>query len=194
MRSISPVKSKDARTRLRLFKLSLFLFTCGASCFGAPEFVGVLVSNGTAHFAVRAVPTEQAVWVSIGEKVGEYRIVAYDPRQETLSFVREREKIEVPLRNAKVQSAATLALLENLVRKGDDELRVSLESLRTLDGRRNKTAAELANLEARAASNPDLREQVAVTQKRLLLEDSNLERFLQALTSVVHRKVAGSTR
>jgi hypothetical protein len=171
-----------------------FLLFATRQCFGSPEFVGVLASSGATYVAMRADPASSVTWVPIGGSVGEYRVVSYDPRREVIVLLRGRTEIEVPLKSASVQSASTLALLQDLVRNGDVGLISSLESLRMLDARRNTTAAELADLIARAASDPSLNERVSDARKRLRIEESNLERFYQALASTVRDKAERKAR
>jgi hypothetical protein len=141
---------------------AVFLFIAFASsvCFASPKFVGVLTSNGVTYIAVRDDSSANAIWVGIGQSVGEYRIVSYDPKKEILSVVRDSAALEVPLMTASVQPAPVLALIERLVENGDTELASALDSLRTLDERRKKTAAELSELETRAVSDPAANERL----------------------------------
>ena len=166
------------KTRL----ISILLAICSASVsLAAPEFVGVLVSQGVTHIAMRSDSTGDTHWVKIGDFMGEYRVRSYDPKKETLSLQRGEAEIELALKSASVQSAPTLTLLESLVKAGDKNLEGALQQARQLEDRRNNTAAELADLEIRAAKEPSRSETVKQMQRKLKIEEANLEFLYQSL-------------
>jgi hypothetical protein len=108
--------------------------------------------------------------------------------------VRDSAALEVPLMTASVQPAPVLALIERLVENGDTELASALDSLRTLDERRKKTAAELSELETRAVSDPAANERLAETRRRLRIEDRASDFFVQALLESARLKAQKSSR
>ena len=111
-----------------------------ASAFAAPEFIGVLVSQGKTYVAVRVVEGERTSWAGIGEMAGDFRVVGYEAKGETLLLTRGGVEYCIALKSATVQSAPTSEFLQSLVKKGDVAMEAILRELMALESRRDKTA------------------------------------------------------
>jgi hypothetical protein len=168
---------------------SLLAGLAATCCFAAPEFIGVLISQGTTYVAVRSDATKGAIWLNIGDRVDEYRVAAYDPKRAALLLKRDGTDLELFLKSGAVQSAPTVELLEQLVKKGDSGRERELQELRVLDARCKKTAAELADLESRATADPRAAEKVPHLRRQLQLEQGNLAYYLESLTAAARSEV-----
>lgn len=157
------------------------------SANAAPEFVGVLVSDGTTYVAVRTEDQGGVRWTRIGDAIGEYRAMAYDSNAEVLSLKKGDAEIRLTLKNSTVQLAPSLALLESLVKNGSVGLE-EVRGLRTLMERRDKAAAALEDaLKSQAAAD-----RVRDLRRQLSIEESNADYLLQSLVAVAQGR--GRTR
>lgn len=82
-------------------RIMMFLaFACAGSA--APEFVGVMASGKETLFAVRENESASATWLSIGAKIGEFAVVAYDAKAELLTLKKGDERISLRLPESRV--------------------------------------------------------------------------------------------
>jgi len=146
-----------------------------------PEFVGLLLRNGTTYVALRELGSSGATWAKLGETALGFHIKRYDANREMLLLWKNDWETEVPLMKASLRSAPTIEQLAKLEQLGDSELRAVREALQDLATSRDSAAADLAQLESRVAHDQGLAPRLALARRKLLLLDENLGRYLGAL-------------
>lgn len=167
--------------RLRLVALCSVLMV---SARANPEFVGVLVSEGTTYVAVRTEDKGSVRWAKIGDVVGAYRALAYDAKAETLVLKKGSAEMRLTLKNSTVQPTPSFPLLEALVKNGNLGLEQEVKNLSTLMERRDKTAAELENA---LKISPDA-DRVRDLRRQLSIEAGNAEILLQHLFAMAQNR------
>ena len=173
--------------KLRSILLCLMLGLASV-CFGSPEFIGVLVSQGVTHLAVRGESQGRMHWVKIGEEFDGYRLKLYDSQRELLILQRGDSEVQVALKSAAVQPAPTRVLLESLVKAGDANLRAALDQAKQLEDRRDETAKRLSKLEAQTGSQVERVSVVNEVRRKLKIEEDNLEFFYQRLMEEARKR------
>lgn len=96
--------------------LAFFLLGLAAAWGRAAEvqFVGVMADATRTWFAVRAAGAVRAEWLSVGESVDGFRVVAYDAKAETLTLEKDGRRTVVKLADGRVQMSRdeVVAVLE----------------------------------------------------------------------------------
>jgi hypothetical protein len=157
---------------------------CADMVAAPPEFDGVMASQGVNYFALRPDPSRTIKWIKLGDSLGDYILKSYDQEKETLSLSRNGESVEVVLKTGSVRSAPrsgpTIELLKGLKENGDVSQTALLNMLTSLRDRRDETARQFAELEARAMkeSEPKKTEMLTQFRRKLELEEANLEYYM----------------
>lgn len=167
----------------RLFRLAGALAACVVAASARPELTGMMVSQGVTYLAVRAEEGDRARWAKIGEEVGGYRLLSYDPGREALRLRKGETELELTLKMAAVEPAPTLELLTALVDQ-DPELKSQLAALQYLADRLSRADEEIA----KTLKNPAAGEVVVQLRRRRALDQSNLEIFTQRLYALARSR------
>src|SRR5688572_1635383 len=70
------------------------------------EFVGILATNQSSHYALGDTTTGKTDWVTTGGTFAGYTLVAYEPKIETIVLRRDGAELRIKLKNdAKVKEA-----------------------------------------------------------------------------------------
>ena len=86
--------------------LSLLLPLAGLSARADLEFVGILATSRSSHFAVGDTSTGKTEWVPIGGFFAGYTVVAYEAKDDTLLLRRDGSELRLRLKDdAKVKAA-----------------------------------------------------------------------------------------
>ncbi len=157
----------------------LSIWTTAAT--SAPVFSGIFTSGGTTYLGLREDPAKPFMWVAVGGRLGEFRVVSYDDNAEKVVLQRGDAVVELRLKSSAVESTPTVELVERLAREGDVEMQKLLPGLRKLDERRADTVAELAALERRAATDESVREELKAVRRKHQIEDDNLRYLLRSV-------------
>ena len=149
-----------------------------AICRAAPELAGVLTSGGKTFLALRAAEGKPSTWHQVGEQFGEYLVASFDPSVDAVTLTNGGAQTVIRLKGAKVDPKPTVELVEQLARDGDMELRRLLPELKILENRRATTAADLADLQLRSASDPNAAKRVEEVRRKLRIEEDSIGFFL----------------
>lgn len=105
---------------MRLLRVLLLAATAPV-CFAEVQFVGLMAVAPRTLFAVRPDAAARVRWVAVGDMVGGYRIVGYNPKNDTLTLARENDRLELRLPDSRVGLARDdiLAGLQRVLNRPD---------------------------------------------------------------------------
>lgn len=104
-------RSPDSQPQILSLRAILALatvFLCAAttSLRADLEFVGILVTSQTTRFALADTTTGKSDWLERGQTFAGYKVMGYDPKEETVVLRNDAQELRVRLKDdAKVKAA-----------------------------------------------------------------------------------------
>ena len=80
----------------------LMFLAIACVCRAAPEFVGVMAAGRQTLFAVREREATPARWLSLGAQIGEFVVLSYDAKTESLVLRKGTEQLVLRLPESRV--------------------------------------------------------------------------------------------